>query len=186
MADTQRTRSAILTLFADNVTGQISAQDLRDFAITIMNGEFVNEGDFWAQPDATNTDTSDTGRGWKQYSQLITSYGSFGLVMVKSATGDWHPGGASVSIDNCVIGICMSNYVSNDTSGIILRKGMVYHSDMSTDFNGNNARPVYINSCSGFVSALAVDAALSKIVGYVVDDVNGKWFFDPTWAVVGV
>lgn len=31
MADTQRTKSALATLFADNTTGAISAQDLRDF-----------------------------------------------------------------------------------------------------------------------------------------------------------
>ena len=36
MADTQRTRAAILNLFGDNVTGQISAQDLRDYVVTIM------------------------------------------------------------------------------------------------------------------------------------------------------
>ena len=37
MADTQRTRAAILALFADNVTGQTSVQDLRDYVVTIMN-----------------------------------------------------------------------------------------------------------------------------------------------------
>ena len=46
MADVQRTRAAILALMADNVTGQISAQDLRDFIVTVMESEFVNPGDF--------------------------------------------------------------------------------------------------------------------------------------------
>ena len=49
MADTQRNRSAILTLFADNVTGQISPQDLRDFVVTVMEAEFAYTGDFWKQ-----------------------------------------------------------------------------------------------------------------------------------------
>jgi len=37
MADTQRTKSQLETLFADNVTGDISPQDLRDFMTTVMN-----------------------------------------------------------------------------------------------------------------------------------------------------
>jgi hypothetical protein len=35
MADTVRTRSQLVALFADNGTGQISAQDLRDFLISL-------------------------------------------------------------------------------------------------------------------------------------------------------
>ena len=38
MADTRRTRAEILALFADNSIGSISAQDLRDFVVTIMGG----------------------------------------------------------------------------------------------------------------------------------------------------
>ena len=34
MADTIRTRAAILALFADNFTGEISPQDLRDFVVS--------------------------------------------------------------------------------------------------------------------------------------------------------
>ena len=36
MADTQRSKSSILTLFADNTSGDISPQDLRDFVVTAM------------------------------------------------------------------------------------------------------------------------------------------------------
>jgi len=36
MADTERTRSSILSLFADNTSGDISPQDLRDFVVTMM------------------------------------------------------------------------------------------------------------------------------------------------------
>lgn len=35
MADTQRSKSALATLFADNATGEISPQDLRDFLETM-------------------------------------------------------------------------------------------------------------------------------------------------------
>ena len=50
MADTGRSRAQILSLFSDNVTGQISAQDLRDWVVTVMEEEFANFGDFWAKP----------------------------------------------------------------------------------------------------------------------------------------
>lgn len=36
MADTQRTRAAILALLADNATGDISAQDLRDTVVSAL------------------------------------------------------------------------------------------------------------------------------------------------------
>ena len=38
MADTRRTRASILALFADNITGDISPQDLRDFVVTALGG----------------------------------------------------------------------------------------------------------------------------------------------------
>lgn len=36
MSDTKRTLTEILALFADNVTAQISAQDLRDFVVSVF------------------------------------------------------------------------------------------------------------------------------------------------------
>ena len=38
MADTRRSRADILTLFADNSLQEISAQDLRDFVVSMMGG----------------------------------------------------------------------------------------------------------------------------------------------------
>jgi hypothetical protein len=38
MADTRRDRAAILALFADNATQDISAQDLRDYVVTNLGG----------------------------------------------------------------------------------------------------------------------------------------------------
>lgn len=38
MADTQRTQAAILALFANNTSGDISPQDLRDFVVSVMGG----------------------------------------------------------------------------------------------------------------------------------------------------
>ena len=38
MADTSRTKAALLTLLADNTTGDISEQDVRDVLVSIMGG----------------------------------------------------------------------------------------------------------------------------------------------------
>ena len=73
MSDTQRTRAALLSLAADNTTGQFSLQDMRDFMVTVMEEEFTNPGDFWAKPNPKNTTTDKTARGWKIYSQYIGS-----------------------------------------------------------------------------------------------------------------
>jgi len=43
MVDTPRTRSSILSLFADNTTGDISPQDLRDFVVSIAFYELTAE-----------------------------------------------------------------------------------------------------------------------------------------------
>lgn len=52
MADTVRDESAILALFADNITEDISAQDLRDFVVSVRN--LVRTG--WANyQDSTYT-----------------------------------------------------------------------------------------------------------------------------------
>jgi len=47
MADTIRTRTDLLTLLADNATGQISAQDVRDVVVTlhgVYGGMHVDDG----------------------------------------------------------------------------------------------------------------------------------------------
>lgn len=38
MANTRRTKAELLALIADNATGNISAQDVRDFLVTVMGG----------------------------------------------------------------------------------------------------------------------------------------------------
>lgn len=40
MADTIRARSALLTLLADNTSGDISAQDMRDVALSLFRRQF--------------------------------------------------------------------------------------------------------------------------------------------------
>jgi len=66
MVDTQRTKSALQTLFADNVTGDISPQDLRDFLVTVMdriggyhNGTLPPQGTDQATAIGVNNGTTD-------------------------------------------------------------------------------------------------------------------------------
>ena len=106
MADTQRARSAILALFADNVTGQISAQDLRDFVVTIMETpEFTYAGDFFNGPFTGGITTDKTTRGHHIYSQTMHSdySASFGMPLAYNQTsGTWIPADLSNSANNPV------------------------------------------------------------------------------------
>lgn len=63
MADTIRTRAALLTLLADNVTGDISAQDLRDMLVTLFGvyGEILVFGGSTAQTGIGTSFTKMTG-----------------------------------------------------------------------------------------------------------------------------
>jgi len=192
MADTQRTRAQILALFADNVTGQISAQDFRDFVVTVMEQEFSNAGDFWARPNVKNTTTDKSARGWKLYSQYIGSDCSFMNVMYMDAsTGYWMRADVAASAKNGMVGLAMDSYTSDLSTGIILMEGMVYDSSLSTLFSEKIGRPVYL--CSGTPGSISTTANTSVyILGYVAhsDDFGGsaigKWYFKPEWSVKGV
>lgn len=56
MADTIRDRAALLTLLADNATGNISAQDMRDLLVSLFGayGSIFVEGGVTAQSVGTN------------------------------------------------------------------------------------------------------------------------------------
>ncbi len=200
MADTQRTRAAILALFADNVTGQISAQDLRDFVVTVMQSEFVNSGDFWRGPTVGNITTDKTTRGWHDYSQVLHSdySASFGMPLAYDAqSGCWFPADLSNSAANPARGIAADSYASNNTSIIVLRKGLIYDSGLSR-LSGYVGKPVFLQSAatvnSGSIDTTpgTSDSTLG-IIGYVegstvTADSVYKWRFDGTgnWAVTGV
>ena len=163
MADTQRSRSAILTLFADNVTGQISAQDLRDFVVTLMEeNSFQFAGDFWAEPTPESIYLTDrTGKGWKMHSIVFGSEVSFGDVVYLSADGYWRPAHATVSDENRILGMAMESYAAAD-EGIVLRDGLVRLSEWSALHDGNFASYCYLGSVlSGAISAIG-----DRIVGY--------------------
>ncbi|OGC76294.1 hypothetical protein A2619_05765 [candidate division WWE3 bacterium RIFOXYD1_FULL_39_9] len=182
MADTQRTRAAILALFADNVTGQISAQDLRDFVVTLMNSEFAYEGDFRSQP-ATAQLTAEGGRGWKIYSQVVDSNISFGNILYMTISGTWKNADVISNPKNCLLAAAMSNITSGD-SGILLRRGLIFKSAYSGIFSGFLGQPVYLASVAGGSISVTITTSV-KIIGVVENEANGIYRFEPDWSVVG-
>jgi hypothetical protein len=201
MADTQRTRAQILTLFADNVTGEISAQDLRDFVVTLMEAEFANPGDFWNEPLVTQITTDKTTRGWHMYSQTMHSdySASFGMPLAYNQTsGCWIPADLSRSAANPCWGIPADSYASGATNMTILRKGLVYDSGLSR-LSGFIGKPVYLQSAAT-VNSASLDTTVGTsdstlgIIGFVegstvTTDSVYKWRFNPEmggWAITGV
>lgn len=208
MADVQRTRAAILALFADNVTGQISEQDLRDFVVTVMESEFAYAGDFWNQPKGEFTTTDKWARGSFAYSQILSGNCSFGNVLALTSTGLWQLANCANSrLNGPMLGLAMDSYTSNASQCQILLKGMLYDSSFSALFAGNYGRPIYLDSGvpgSITIAGTSVPIAAScgsklsnfcYVLGYIAlhstpNSVSGgKWFFDPRrphWGVTGV
>ena len=195
MADTQRTRAALLALLADNVTGQISSQDLRDLAVTIMESEFANPGDFWAKPQAKYITTDKTAKGFKMYSQYFGSAVSWmNVVYQDNSTGYWYPADVAASAKNRgVLGLAMNSYAADYSTGEILIEGIVYDSSFSTVFLRKIGRPVVLDS--GVPGSISVgETTLSlRVVGFVMqsdggNSAIGKWYFNgmANWAVRGV
>lgn len=202
MADTQRTRAQLIALFANNVTGQISAQDLRDFLVTIMETpEFTYAGDFFNEPLAEGITTDKTTRGFHLYSQTMHSdhSASFGMPLAyNQISGTWIPADLSRSEANPVRGIPADSYASGAIDVKILIKGIIYDSGLSrfSDFIG---KPVFLQSAAVSVSgSIDMDVGSSNsaigILGYVVGSITVtypsvyKWHFDGigNWAVTGI
>jgi len=195
MADTQRTRAQLIALFADNVTGQISEQDLRDFLVTLMETEFSNPGDFWAQPRPVGTTTDKSARGWLIYSQTVSEACSFMNVLALGPSGTWLLGDASLSARSKELAMAMDSYVAGYSQATLLKKGIVYHSAFSATWSGNIGKYLYLMSTAaqGSVS-YTITANSVRTVGVILpasdmSDVvaSGKFLFDPDrdWAVAG-
>jgi len=190
MADTQRTRAALLALMADNVTGQISAQDFRDFMVTVMEEEFVNPGDFWKDPEVRKNTTDKTAVGWIDYSQTVGSDCSFGNIMYLHASGVWKRACIAASTTTGILGVACDSYTSDAATCNILRKGIVRNSSFSATFSGFMGKPVYLGS-TGSTGSIGVVATANStmIVGWVeVSDAGvatGAYRFEPEWAIKG-
>lgn len=189
MADVARTRAALLALFADNVIGNISAQDFRDFVVTMMPEEYQFEYDFWNEPLVSKHTTDKTIRGQIWYSQLMLSAISFGRVCALTASG-WIPASALGSTQNQTLGVAGNSYAAAESQAQILRKGLVYDSALSARLSGFIGR--YLVLVSGLPGSVSVtfNTGSNKIVGCVElsvwnDVTSGHWRFDPSWAIVG-
>lgn len=192
MADTPRSRAALLAIYADNNTGQVSAQDFRDGVVTWMPTEFVNSGDYWVKPQAKYNTTDKSAKGWIVYSQYLGSACSWMNVMyLEKSTGYWLRANVSDSTENGFIGLAMNSYTSDYSTGQILLEGTVYDSSFSTIFSRLLGRPIYLDS--GVAGSISVGATGNSVlqIGRIEysDDAGGsaigKWYFKPDWSVKG-
>jgi hypothetical protein len=191
MADTPRTRAALLALMADNTTGQISAQDFRDFMVTVMDADFAYVGDFWTEPRSgpQSTMSDKTVKGWVEYSQLMLSDCSFGRVCYLTPSG-WAPASALGSTANQLLAVAADSYAAAYSQAHMLRRGLIYDSALSARVSGFVGR--YMVLVSGYPGSVSVtfNTGSNRIVGMVElsawsDVTSGKWRFDPSWAVAG-
>lgn len=191
MADTQRTRASILVLLADNVTGQISPQDLRDYVVTVMEPEFTNPGDFWAKPSPKFTTTDKTARGWILYSQYMGSAVSWmNILYMDKSTGYWMLANVSASAQTGMLGLAMNSYAADFSTAQVLLEGCVYDSSFSTIFSRLVGRPVYLASggTGSITTTITTNSVL--VVGMVMPSewgwsTSGKWYFKPDWKIAG-
>jgi hypothetical protein len=196
MADTQRTRAALQALLADNVTGQISPQDLRDFLVSIMMQENINVGDFWKQPDGQQMTSDRTVRGWIEYSQLISEACSFGDILMRGPSGAWTllsqvNGSMGYSIQT-VTAMAAESYLAS-TVGNVLRKGLAKCAACSIYWSEGIGRFMYADSgAAGKMSTMSA-AKMSNVLMLGYPEMEGSDFttkltdvfrFDPGWAAV--
>lgn len=167
MADTQRTRATLIGLLADNVTGQISAQDVRDFLVTIMEAEFANPGDFWKNPSPREISTDRTGKGWIDYSQQIVSTCSYGNIMQMDTSGAWvlaSFNGASLVV--ATLGVALESYLAGTSVGQILRRGLYVHSLASGMWTGSVGMPFALLSGTAGSMTRTLDQSMTVILGW--------------------
>ena len=197
MANTQRTRAALLALLADNVTGQISEQDFRDFLVTVMQEEFVHANDFWCSPTEYNNTTDETTRGDHLYSQIVSSVlangMSFGVVYNKNQSNIWSTADVVLSANNYFLGLPAFDYAANASNAKMLRRGVVCWASISVAATSNIGYPLYLGS-TGDLGAVCVQASCptnSRRIGYVLPSGQGesygqgsrKFFFDANWDI---
>ena len=195
MANTERTRSALLDLAADSVVGSISAQDLRDMLVSILPAEHINAYDFWNHPNPESNTTINSTRGWHLHSQIVSSTiangFSFGVVYQKNASNIW----STLQVSHRgLLGVAADSYTANVSTAKMLLMGVVYQSDLSNVTASCVGLPAYvlsITSCVGGFGMSITAADESRVIGFVLNSGIGqstavgsnKWFFDQRWSV---
>jgi hypothetical protein len=190
MADTARTRAALLTLYADNTTGQISSQDFRDGVVSWMPSEFAFVGDFWKQPLPSQIVSTDLeSRGWIDYSQIAGSALSFGNAVI-FLSNEWTLADVADSGLNPAMGLALGSYASNDSNVQILRRGIIFNSAYSVRFSDAIGRPIYLQSGDAGSISVTITTNSVAVLGFVERQSDGGTSniirFDPDgWAVKG-
>lgn len=160
MPDTRRDRAAILALFADNSTQDISAQDLRDYVVTVMGGYAEIRVDDGAASQ-TGVITPEILTGW------ATNGPSNGL------TADQANNKITIDVDGLYMvwfqasfsgtgNATMQFHVRVDSGGGYVEQGQGCHRKMSAGGD--------VGSCS-FVALLNLSAA-DDVAIYVESDTN--------------
>ena len=181
MADTERTRAAVLALLADNVTGQISAQDLRDAIVTMMPNEHMYAVDFWHEPLPEYLTTDKTARGFIEYSQVAGEGISALAAIYKNLSGVWKKALVSTATERPALGIALNTYASNDDSMQILRRGLVLNTAWSVRWSNYIGQPVYLASHGSHGSMSITATTIKQILGIYED--HGILRFEPNWAI---
>ena len=197
MADTVRGRATLLSLFADNVTGQISEQDLRDYLISIMSEDNGVAGDFWNTPQAKYHYTDKTAYGNTLHSQFIQEACSFGNVLCMDAsTGCWKLADGGDSALQGYLGLAMDSYTANESQADVLIEGLVCNSNFSTTFSREIGSPICLDQTGdGSIIIISVTSIASYIrLGAVVPSTpmsitsaastSSFWYFRPEWTVI--
>ena len=192
MADTPRSRAALLALFADNVTGQIGEQDLRDAIVSMMNSEFANVGDFWKEPDGQYITADRSGRGWIDYSQLISEACSFGDIVVRGASGAWTLLSLPLALSGLAItGMVLDSHTAS-TIGTVLRKGLAKCAACSVQWSEGIGRFMYADSGDAGKLSTGSGALMSTMFMIGHPEMQGSDFtttgtdvfrFDPGWTI---
>jgi hypothetical protein len=194
MVDTQRNRADLLTIFADNVTGQISEQDLRDFLVTVMEEEFAYTGDFWKEPDGQYITTDRSGKGWIDYSQTVSEACSFGDILMRTNSGTWVLADFNGDIDNAKpLGVALDSYVASTADGQVLRKGLIKHSLGSVYWSEGIGTLMYLDSgTAGKMSnCSAANMSVKVCVGWAEQEASDVtttgtdvFRFEPGWGIL--
>lgn len=190
MADTARSKTDIIGISGDNSTGAISAQDYRDFIVSVMPTECLYAGEYWTVPTEVNNTTTYSTRGTHIFSQIVSSKVanglSFGKVYALTASNTWSTADPDNTYQHTLIGVAADSYAINVSTAKLLLMGVVNNPSCSDYTVSCVGLPLFLCSVTsaGNVSITAADN--SRVVGIVLPSGigqstavgSGKYFFD--------
>jgi len=221
-----RSRAALLETFAPNVDGNIQAQDFQDLIASTVPDESTYGGDFWVEPSSylvqgqrerallSHTSVAipiasqmgGAARGWIEEKQHIDSGAAFGNVLYMTLSGTWNIASPSTAAEGPVFAVALGDYASTTSIGVVLRRGVIYHTKWFSRLQSKVGRPVWLLSAGSIsVTAYAAIETLSLteawVIGFVERPFNplsydgtsvmitnplghGVWRFEPMWGLL--